>query len=199
VGLSADGEYARGQALKYVGGWLSYAPGADLAFVCTGSRPLTAQLADVLQGQFVTAVDMGYSSAAAGCPYRSGERTRLEEAAELLAAGGDGAALLATVGPDRRIAVARELTKVFEEVRRETVSQALAHFRATAPRGEFTLVVQGYVEQAQDRASNDAVQERLDELLAAGASPAAAARQAAQELGLPRREVYKKLMERGRA
>ncbi len=44
---------------------------------------------------------------------------------------------------DRRIAVCRELTKIHEEVLRTTVSKALEHWRTTAPRGEFTLVVEG--------------------------------------------------------
>ena len=50
--------------------------------------------------------------------------------------------LLAVLG-DRPCAVARELTKLHEEVRREPLSAALAHFTATPPRGEFTLVVDG--------------------------------------------------------
>ncbi len=44
---------------------------------------------------------------------------------------------------DRQIAVARELTKLHEEILRGTLSQALAHFQAEAPRGEFTLVIAG--------------------------------------------------------
>lgn len=42
---------------------------------------------------------------------------------------------------DIPIAVSRELTKRFEETRRERVSQARAHFEATAPKGEFVLVL----------------------------------------------------------
>ena len=42
---------------------------------------------------------------------------------------------------DRRIAVCRELTKIYEEIFRGTINQAISHF--TLPRGEFTLVVQG--------------------------------------------------------
>ncbi len=44
---------------------------------------------------------------------------------------------------ERRIAVTRELTKRFEEVVRGTITEATAHFDATAPRGEFTIVVEG--------------------------------------------------------
>ena len=50
--------------------------------------------------------------------------------------------LLQTVG-DRPICVARELSKKFEEFQRGTVSEVLAHFQATAPRGEITLVIGG--------------------------------------------------------
>ena len=44
---------------------------------------------------------------------------------------------------DREIMVARELTKVHEEVLRGTIAEMLAHFREIEPRGEFTLVVRG--------------------------------------------------------
>ncbi len=44
-------------------------------------------------------------------------------------------------GGDRPIAVARELTKRYEEVLRMTAAEAVAHFEQTKPRGEFTLVV----------------------------------------------------------
>lgn len=44
---------------------------------------------------------------------------------------------------DRAVTVARELTKIHEEVLRTTLSKALADFRSREPRGEFTLVVEG--------------------------------------------------------
>ena len=44
---------------------------------------------------------------------------------------------------DREIMVARELTKLHEEVLRGTITETLAHFAIKEPRGEFTLVVQG--------------------------------------------------------
>ena len=51
--------------------------------------------------------------------------------------------LVAAFGPERPVAVARELTKHFEEVFRGTATGALAHFEQHAPRGEFTLVIGG--------------------------------------------------------
>lgn len=50
--------------------------------------------------------------------------------------------LLAVLG-DRRICVAREMTKMFEEYWRGPISGAMEHFQASSPRGEFTLVVAG--------------------------------------------------------
>ncbi len=49
--------------------------------------------------------------------------------------------LVAALGPDRPVAVARELTKKFEEVVRGSAAEVLAHFQTNAPRGELTLVV----------------------------------------------------------
>jgi 16S rRNA (cytidine1402-2'-O)-methyltransferase len=51
--------------------------------------------------------------------------------------------LIAALGPDRPVAVARELTKRFEELFRGTAAAALAHFTQQAPRGEFTLLIGG--------------------------------------------------------
>jgi 16S rRNA (cytidine1402-2'-O)-methyltransferase len=51
--------------------------------------------------------------------------------------------IVASLGPDRPLAVARELTKKFEEVFRGTAATALAHFEQQPPRGEFTLVIGG--------------------------------------------------------
>ena len=46
-------------------------------------------------------------------------------------------------GPERPVAVCREISKVHEEFVRGTLSEALAHFSAHEPRGEFVIVVAG--------------------------------------------------------
>ncbi|HEV8468865.1 MAG TPA: 16S rRNA (cytidine(1402)-2'-O)-methyltransferase [Candidatus Limnocylindria bacterium] len=82
---------------------------------------------------------------------KSGARRR--ELAELLAAGrtlvmyespfrlGDLLADLAAVSPDARVAVAREMTKVHEEIVRGTASALAAHYASERPKGEITVVV----------------------------------------------------------
>ena len=52
--------------------------------------------------------------------------------------------LAETFGEERRVAVVREITKKFEETMRGTVAEAIAHFKAHEPKGEFVIVVEGY-------------------------------------------------------
>jgi 16S rRNA (cytidine1402-2'-O)-methyltransferase len=85
-------------------------------------------------------------------PRKSGERRRLlasladatltqvlyESPHRLLATLGD---IVSVLGPDRPLAIGRELTKKFEEIVRGSAAEALARFEKRAPRGEFTLVI----------------------------------------------------------
>lgn len=52
-------------------------------------------------------------------------------------------AVCVDVMPDRKLCVARELTKKFEEFRRGTPSELLAHYQAHPPKGEIVLVISG--------------------------------------------------------
>ncbi|MFN5251588.1 MAG: 16S rRNA (cytidine(1402)-2'-O)-methyltransferase [Bacteroidia bacterium] len=52
-------------------------------------------------------------------------------------------ALQQLCGPDRRISVSREITKKFEETLTGPLSEIAAHFKTTAPRGEFVVVLEG--------------------------------------------------------
>ena len=58
-----------------------------------------------------------------------------------------------TFGTERRVAVVREITKKFEETVRGTVAEAIAHFKAHEPKGEFVIVVEGYNPKA-DRSAD---------------------------------------------
>ena len=52
--------------------------------------------------------------------------------------------LAETFGAERRVAVVREITKKFEETVRGSVTEAIAHFKAHEPKGEFVIVIEGY-------------------------------------------------------
>ncbi len=104
--------------------------------------------------------------------------------------------MAAALGGDRQMAVCRELTKLYEETYRGTISQAMAHF--VLPRGEFTLVIAGAEEQkgSEEVTLQDAVEE-LRRLKAAGISAREAVAQVAPQYGLPRRQVYQMWLEVG--
>jgi 16S rRNA (cytidine1402-2'-O)-methyltransferase len=88
---------------------------------------------------------------------------------------------------DRRIAVCRELTKLHEEVFRGTVSEAIEHF--TAPRGEFTLVIEGSGELEKPRLTGE-IEERLKQMKRVGVGAKEAVAGLAAETGLSRKELY---------
>ena len=90
---------------------------------------------------------------------------------------------------DRPLAVCRELTKLYEEVWRGTVAGARAYFDEVGPRGEFTLVIGGALEE-RERWDEGQVRVALDELLAQGVPRPAAARRIAATSGWRRAEVY---------
>jgi 16S rRNA (cytidine1402-2'-O)-methyltransferase len=97
--------------------------------------------------------------------------------------------LLVVLGPDRPITLGRELTKRFEEFWRGTLGDALAHYQATAPKGEFTVVIQGVAREAPVL-SEQALKAELERLLQEGISRADASRQLAKATGQPKKLIY---------
>jgi 16S rRNA (cytidine1402-2'-O)-methyltransferase len=98
--------------------------------------------------------------------------------------------VLAVLG-DRPICVARELTKLYEELWRGNVSGGLAHFGSGPVRGEITVVIGGREESADLPWSAEAVQAALRELLAEGVSHRDAAARVAARANWPKRDVYR--------
>ena len=103
-------------------------------------------------------------------------------------------AILDALG-DRPAAIARELTKKFEEFRRGRLSELLAWCEETPLRGEFVLVVGGAEEktEAVPAAPEDAV-ELARTLAAGGMAKKEAIREAARRTGLSRRDVYQAVL-----
>jgi 16S rRNA (cytidine1402-2'-O)-methyltransferase len=92
---------------------------------------------------------------------------------------------------DRPAAVARELTKLYEEVQRGSLNALAAHFRYNPPRGEITLLIGGAVEETSDAPwDEDRVRRALADRLAQGEPRSAAARAVAEASGWNRRAVY---------
>ena len=97
------------------------------------------------------------------------------------------AALAEGLGPDRPAAVARELTKRFEEVRRGTLAELAAHYAGHEALGEICIVIGPAPEETTGEADLDA---QLREAMRSGASLRDAAAMVAAATGLPRKQVY---------
>ena len=92
-------------------------------------------------------------------------------------------------GADRPVALARELTKVHEEVRRGTVASVRAELGDDEPRGECVIVLGGAVPDVTPASEAD-VDAALTAELAAGASTRDAASAVSRRLRVARRDAY---------
>ena len=96
--------------------------------------------------------------------------------------------------PERAVAVARELTKIHEEVQRGTLTEVAAHYRKHPPKGEVTVVVgaSSSPPSAADRIRRlHAARELARELTAEAVKPSAAAKEIARRLDLSRNDAYR--------
>jgi 16S rRNA (cytidine1402-2'-O)-methyltransferase len=94
---------------------------------------------------------------------------------------------------NRPVAVARELTKLYEEIFRGDVASAWEHFSVNAPRGEFTLIVDGK-KQADVEWVEASLKSAIDAGIAAGESPSSLAKRLAKESGWARRDIYQMIV-----
>jgi 16S rRNA (cytidine1402-2'-O)-methyltransferase len=100
------------------------------------------------------------------------------------------AELAAACGGDRPAAVARELTKQYEEIRRGTLGELAAYYADAPVRGEVVLVVGGRA-PGGEAADPEAVRARARALHADGGSSRDVARALADEFGLSRNDAYR--------
>lgn len=96
--------------------------------------------------------------------------------------------LAGALGPARRVAVARELTKVHEEVWRGSLAGAVEHLAAREPRGEYVVVVDGAAPAGP--VGDDEIEAALRARLEAGADKRSAIAEVTADLGVSRRRVY---------
>jgi 16S rRNA (cytidine1402-2'-O)-methyltransferase len=136
-------------------------------------------------------------------PRKKGELTRaLSEPGGTLVAFesprrvGATLSLLASLDPDRPVAVCRELTKVHEEVVRGTAAELAERYASSPPRGEVVLVV-GPAARDSAAPEDPAGLDALRRLVEAGAKPRKAATIVAELTGAKANDLYRALTRDG--
>lgn len=96
------------------------------------------------------------------------------------------------MGEDRKIVLARELTKMHETLWRGSIAEAVELFANSEPIGEYVIMIEGAPERS---APDDAtINEALSQALSTGASVKDAANDVAEVFGLPKRDLYERAL-----
>jgi len=104
--------------------------------------------------------------------------------------------LIASLG-DRRVCVAREMTKMFEEYWRGTLVEAMEYFKSQPVRGEFTLVIEGKPEGGSEKWTEEDLVEAINKELKENKSAKEISTELSKESGWGKREVYRLVGKRG--
>lgn len=95
-----------------------------------------------------------------------------------------------TFGGEREVSIARELTKIHEEVWRTTLSEARDFYAQHTPKGEFALIVAGETAKRRPCAQMEEATQMARELAAGGMKISEACRETARATGVDRRKLY---------
>jgi 16S rRNA (cytidine1402-2'-O)-methyltransferase len=103
--------------------------------------------------------------------------------------------LARAAGPGRRAVVARELTKLHEEIRAGTLEELASYYSEHPPRGELTVVLEGAGAPPEPPDRTHAAVEQATVLLAEGLTRREVVRRVSESLGLSRNDAYRLVME----
>jgi 16S rRNA (cytidine1402-2'-O)-methyltransferase len=103
--------------------------------------------------------------------------------------------LAAAAGAERPAVVARELTKLHEELRADTLGELMNYYSEVPPRGELTIVLQGTGGPAAPSDRTEDAVEQATALLAQGLTRREVVRRLTETLGVPRNDAYRLVME----
>lgn len=96
---------------------------------------------------------------------------------------------------DRPCSIAREISKIHEQVIRGSISEVLAYFEENEPRGEFVIIIEGSQEKAPDTQKPDftliSVEEHVEYYIEQGYEKMDAMKLTAKDRGVSKRDVYR--------
>lgn len=103
------------------------------------------------------------------------------------------------LGGSRRLSVCRELTKIHEEVQRDTIREIIAHYQKQEPRGEYVLVIEGKSHADIEQENREAwmrmnIEEHMKFYEEQGITHKDAMKKVAKDRGISKRDVYKELL-----
>jgi len=104
--------------------------------------------------------------------------------------------ILSTLG-DRRICVAREMTKMFEEYWRGTLSGAVDYFKSKEARGEFTLVVEGAKKEERGKWKVEDLQAAIEKESRGEKSAKELSAELSERSGWSKKDVYRLVSQKG--
>jgi 16S rRNA (cytidine1402-2'-O)-methyltransferase len=91
--------------------------------------------------------------------------------------------------------VARELTKIHEEIRSGTLEELVEHYTAAPPKGELTIILQGTGAPLPEPDRTEDAMEQATSLLAEGLTRREVVRRLTESLGISRNDAYRLVME----
>ena len=91
---------------------------------------------------------------------------------------------------NRKITLARELTKLYEELRHTTLEEAATYYQEVPPRGEFVLIIEGAQEKNEEKAEEVDIKAIVNQYIQQGFSKSDAIKMVANELKLRKNDVY---------
>lgn len=108
--------------------------------------------------------------------------------------------LVTTLGEERVITITRELTKKFEEIKKQSLGEAISYYQTNDPRGEYVLVIEGQspdklIKQEQILYEVLSLEDHLAHYIDKGLTKKEAIKQIAKDRQKPKREIYQYFIE----
>lgn len=96
--------------------------------------------------------------------------------------------------PDRKLTIAREITKLHEEIIRTTTTEAYEKYSDSSLKGEMVLVLEGATEEAKAEYTLEDAVKMAQKMIEEGIKPTQAAKDAAAATGMKKNDIYRELV-----